>query len=208
MKKLFQLVVIIMIAAHAPEICKAQLTGKRYFWGGSFELSSKSKTSTSNSETTTLPGEVKIGFSPEFGYMLNDRWALMAGIGYSSTITETGNDQSRANPTIMFNPGVRRFLFSEWGGLFIDGGMEFSFITFQTKSGNTTSSHSATRIFGGFGLGAAFFLNDRLMLTGKFGRIGFDSYTNKEGANYETQENNLLFVIKPGNISFGLNYFF
>jgi hypothetical protein len=143
--------------------------------------------------------------------MLNDKWALMMGIGYTSTINNNGGDNSKtstANPRFLINPGVRRFLFSGQGGLFVDGEMEFAFTTFQTKTGNTVTSRSASNIFGGVRLGAAYFLTNHLMLISRFGQVGFNSYTNNTDEKHKTQTNKLSFIVNPADISIGLNYFF
>jgi hypothetical protein len=209
MKKVFQLAAIIAVVALAPEISKAQLVGGRYFAGGYAYYSNTSKASQTGSSTTTQPGETTVGFYPSLGYMLSDKWAMIAGIGYTSTITEIGQDgDSRATPTFRVNAGVRRFLFSDKGGLFVDGEISTRFITNQTKTGNTVTSLSATGIYAGVSLGAAYFLTNRLMLNGTFATIGFDSYTNNTSDNSKNQTNLFSLIVNPVDITFGLSYFF
>jgi hypothetical protein len=211
MKKVFLMTAIIAVTALAPRVSNAQLEAGKFFIGGLFELSSESNAEKNESGTTTLPGETKVGIHPDFGYMLNSKWALMVGVGYTTSLTSegTGDDKTDyAYPCFIFNPGVRHFLFSERGGLFIDGELEFRLPSEQEKTGNKVTSLSALGIYAGVGLGAAFFISDHVMLTGKFGSIGFDSFTKNESKDEKRQTNTLLFGINTRDIGLGVSYFF
>jgi hypothetical protein len=201
-----------MMMALAPSICNAQLTAGKYFMSGSAYILNESKAVSSGSTTTTQPSTMQLGIVPEAGYMLNDSWALMLGIGYLSTINnnqKTGEESVvTASPRFTINPKVRRFLFSEKGGLFVDGSIYVNVDSYQTKLNNTVTSHPATGFGAGVDLGAAFFISDRLMLTGTFATVGFRSYARETDTDNKTQTNNITVNVNPLNLSFGLTCFF
>ncbi|MDR2120128.1 MAG: hypothetical protein LBP64_04545 [Tannerella sp.] len=192
----------------------AQMEGKKYFITGSAYISSNRSATTSGSTITSNPSELKIGFMPSAGFMLNDKWALLAEIGYSSTIKDnqkTGSDnQVTATPEFRIAAGVRRYLmFNERAGLFFDGKLGGIFGSQQTQQGNTTTSYSASGLYAMIAPGVACFITDRLMLTGQIGGLQFYSKTNNPSADTKTTTNYFDLAFQPsatGNI--GLTFFF
>jgi long-subunit fatty acid transport protein len=203
---------ISMMMALAPGICNAQLTAGKYFVGGAAYVTNESKSASSGSTTTKQPGTMQFGITPEAGYMLTDQWALMLGIGYTTTISNnqlTGEESlSTASPRFSISPRVRRFLFSGKGGLFVDGRIDLDFVSSQTKRNNTVTTHPSTGFGAGVDLGAAYFISDRLMLTGTIATVSFRSYTSETATDNKTQTNSLRLVFNPTNLSFGLTCFF
>jgi hypothetical protein len=214
MKNLFRvLVVISMMMAFTPSICNAQVTAGQYFLSGSAYVTNESKATSSGSTTTLAPSTTSIGVVPEVGYMVNDQWALMLGIGYKTTMVNNqksgDNSEITATPSFILKPNVRRYLFSGQGGLYIDGGMELDFDSDQKKNGNTVTSQSAMRFKIGVGLGAAYFITERLMLNCKFAGVSFDTYTKEVSKDDKTQTNKFSLELNPlADLNLGLAFFF
>jgi hypothetical protein len=214
MKKTMKWAIMAMVLTAVPFKGNAQLEGKKFFISGSAYITNSQSATTSGSTTTYNPSTLQVGFSPAGGYMLNDKWALLAGLSYSSTITDnqkTGDEnQVKATPSFRISAGVRRYLmFNERAGLFIDGEIGGIFGSQQTKQNNTVTSYSNSRFFGQVTQGVAFFISDRLMLTGQFGWLEFNSDTNNTSSDSKRVTNYIGLVIQPSVVSgIGLSFFF
>jgi hypothetical protein len=100
-------------------------------------------------------------------------------------------------------------MFNEQSGFFIDGNLGGIFGSQQTKQNNTVTSYSSGGFFGIVKPGIAFFITDRLMLTGQFG--WFEFYSSTENSTSDTKKTNNTFglVLQPSAVSgIGLTLFF
>jgi hypothetical protein len=214
MKKEIKWAIIAMVLVAVPFKGSAQLESKKFFVSGSAYIISEQSATTSGSTTTYNPSSLRVGFTPAAGYMLNDKWALLMELGYSSTITDnkkTGDaNLVKATPRFSISAGVRRYLMlNERAGFFIDGKLGAIFSSQQTQQNNTVTSYSTNGFFGLVEPGIAFFITDRLMMTGQFGGLEFYSRTENTSSDTKKTTNTFALVLEPSAVTgLGLSFFF
>jgi hypothetical protein len=213
MKKIFQLVIIGALTV-APFAGNAQLKAGKFFIGGSAYVTSDQSANINGSTTTRNPGETRLGLSPAAGYMLNDKWAALLELGYTTTIKDnklTGNDNKvESTPNFRIAVGARRYLmFGQRFGLFADGKLQISFGSTSTKQDNVITSYSSTSFSALAAPGIACFITDRLMLESQIGYLEFYSSTNETGQDTKRRRNVFGFSLHPGSLAnIGLKFFF
>jgi hypothetical protein len=212
MKKLLRLAVIGALTV-APFAGHAQLEAGMFFIGGSAYISNDRSATTSGSTTVQNPGETKFGLSPEAGYMLNDRWALLFELGYTTTVSDNqlAGSENRvvSTPSFKIAAGARRYMMlNEYVGLYVDGKLNGWFGSTATKQDNTTTSYSSTTFSATVEPGIACFITDRLMATGQIGYLEFYSSTTETGQDSRKIRNVIGTSLHASVTSIGLSYFF
>lgn len=181
MKKLF---FTLALALGALSI-SAQEAGSMWI-GGSVGFSS-SKVKGSDSQTS-----YKI--LPEFGYVLSENLAVGINVGYAhiegqevgGPLQESKFDDANA---FVVAPFLRyTFLKGDLGGLFVDAGVDY------THEKGKTSKVKSDEIGIGFKPGIAFNISEKVVLTGKFGFLGYEYEkrgsvkTNSFGFNFDMSQ--------------------
>lgn len=124
---------------------------------------------------------------PEFGYVLNDRFALAIALGYdhSEFVSSYHSAENAFSDYVDYvvnrngfvvNPFVRyTILKGNIGGLFVDGGASYKYYKVQYHN-----NHEKIEDFEiGFRPGVAIVLSSRLSLIGRFGFLGYRTFDSK-----------------------------
>ena len=179
MKKLLLSLAILMGVSVASQ---AQEVGK-YWVGGSLGFNS--------SKTKGQDAATSYKILPEIGYVLSDNLAVAVSLGYGhskdnvtdpitgTTVYGVKTDRYGINPFVRYS-----FLKGDIGGLFVDGGAAY----WHSK----TAGQKQDDLFVGFRPGVAITLSDRIVLTGKWGEVGYNyskpkggDATNKFGVDFD-----------------------
>lgn len=135
--------------------------------------------------------------TPEAGYMLSDDWGIGLKMGYAHKEYEEAGNKAKSDGFTV-NPFARySFLKGDIGGLFVDGGVGYSY----SKIKSTDTKVHDMEI--GFRPGVAINVSDRLALTGKFGFVGYQY--EKFGSK---KTNSFGFDFDLSQIQLGLNFVF
>lgn len=192
-------------------VAVAATMNAQVYVGGNIGVSSVSEPAGDGTETTT-----KVSFSPEVGYMFNDKM----GVGMQLTIGTQGEvsalnsngDYSKKTPTtIGFAPYFRyKFVNSDNLDVFVDAQVFYE-NTNVTKYGNSYYSN-ATNTFG-FAIkpGVAYKATDHISFVAKVGLLGFKS--SKPDIDGAKATNTFNFMVgsdtfSNSTLSFGIFYNF
>jgi hypothetical protein len=201
MKKLLFAVAAIMMVVGAS--AQSENQEKKFWVGGSFSLSGQ------EAETNTLK---TFEFSPEFGYNLNNRWALALGLNYGYAKTEQSNNTTKIN-TFGFSP-FARYTALRWKAisLFVDGGLRFATGYSETTSGHSTLSESDTFGIGAFvDPGISVNLCKGFSLVGRANLFNFAYQSEKENATDSEKSawtSSLNSPFNAENVTFGFEFKF
>ena len=131
-----------------------------------------------------------VSFLPELGFLLGERWAVGAVLGYS----QRRYDGTTTSETFEFSPYARfTYYRTDLVGLFIDGTVS----TYSSKSG---SADRVATYSVGLKPGVSFDLSDRISLVAKFGFFGFRQYSD--------DNTGIGFNLNGNDLSLGLYYTF
>lgn len=104
---------------------------------------------------------------PEVGYMITDNWGVGMKLGYAHDEYTLNNSKVKADGFTV-NPFARySFLKGNIGGLFVDGGVGYTYSKIKSTDVKTHEFEV------GFRPGVSINVSDKIALTGKFGFIGY-----------------------------------
>ena len=104
---------------------------------------------------------------PEVGYNMTDNFGLAIRLGYAHDEINVGAQKQKLDGFVV-NPFARySFLKGNLGGLFVDGGVGY------TYGKNKTTSVKSHELEVGFRPGVALNVSDKVALTGRFGFLGY-----------------------------------
>ncbi len=156
MKKLFFTLAIMF---GLTSVVNAQNTGKMWL-GGSVGLNT-TKVTHGNRLTN-------FNITPELGYMTNEDLGVGIRFGYAHKEYDLKGAKAKADGFTV-NPFARySFLKGELGGLFVDGGVGYTYSKLKTVD---TKVHELEV---GFRPGVAFNVTNNISLIGKFGFLGYE----------------------------------
>lgn len=195
MKKNF--ITFILMIAVLPLI-KAQSVGERWV-GGSVGFTT--------TKVTDFERVYNYNITPEFGYILTDKFALGISVGYdhnehNSYYSIDGDTKEYVvkRDGFTINPFVRyTFLKGNIGGLFVDGGVKYGH--YKTRYIQSDDKENDFEI--GFRPGVALVLSSKLSLVGRFGFLGY-SQQKREADKRDT----FGFNFDMNNVSLGVNVIF
>lgn len=181
MKKILMTLVIALSAITA---------NAQWYLGGSVGVASV-KNGNADAETVYK-------FVPEFGYTINDDWAVGVAVGYQKGACSLVNGsfgQNTDTELLQINPYARYTVVkSKYVNVFIDGGVALG-----------SYKDWGTEFQLGLKPGVALNLNEKLSFVTHFGFVGFDSFSPKG----EGDTSNMIGVDLDGNnLTFGLYYNF
>ncbi|NDW18200.1 porin family protein [Dysgonomonas sp. 216] len=145
---------------------------------------------------------------PEFGYVVNDKIGVGIVVGFQQT--EVDIEDLLASEEIqgkvqgfVINPFVRySVLKGSIGGIFVDGGVGFS----QAK--NKDTDLKATIFDVGFRPGIALNVSDKVVLTAKFGFLGYQNTKLSPKVGNDLKINEFGFDFDLNNCLFGASFVF
>ena len=182
MKKILMTMVIALSAITA---------NAQWYLGGSVGVASV-KNGNADAETVYK-------FVPDFGYTLNDQWAIGVAVGYQKgacDLINGGFGQDVETELLQVNPYARyTFVKNKYVNVFMDGTV-----------GLGSYKDIGTEFQLGLKPGVAVNLNDKLSFVAHFGFIGFDSFSPKhDGIDNSTK---VGVDFNGNNLTFGLYYNF
>lgn len=182
MKKIFMTMVIALFAVTA---------NAQWYLGGSVGVASV-KNGNADAETVYK-------FVPDFGYTINDDWAIGVAVGYQKgacSLLKGSFGQDTETEVLQVSPYARyTFVKSKLVNVFIDGGV-----------GLASYKDLGTEFQLGLKPGVAVNLNDKLSFVAHFGFVGFDTFSPKPD-NIDNSTN-IGVDLDGNNIMFGLYYNF
>ncbi|MBB4037024.1 opacity protein-like surface antigen [Dysgonomonas hofstadii] len=178
MKRISSILIIIILATAST--VSAQDAGQMWI-GGSVGFSTN--------KTTDQLRTNYYKILPEIGYVLSANWGIGLSLGYTHNENNTSyystNDNSlkytlRKDNGFTVNPFVRySFLKGDLGSMFVDGGIDYTYSKTKLDDKSDISSYykdysQKNNTFGvGFRPGVALKISDKVVLTAKYGFIGY-----------------------------------
>lgn len=147
--------------------------------------------------------------TPELGYVLNSDLAIGMRIGYkhAEEAYKSYNDEDYSLGFVYgkekydgfeVNPFIRyTFLKGDIGGLFLDGGVGYAYLKNKATDVKTNTYEVGIRP------GVALALSEKVVLTGRFGHLG---YTHSKAGSEKSDK--FEFNLKMNNILLGVNVIF
>lgn len=186
MKKLFFTLAILLGAI----TINAQDVGKMWVGGHVAVGHSKPKGGDALTSFTVMP---------EFGYILQDNLGIGVSLGYThSKQGDVKGDGYKISPFLRYS-----FLKGDIGGLFVDGGVGYEHTKSEFSTLGTKISRKDALLEVGFRPGVAINVSDKVILTAKYGHLGYQ-YT-KEG---DQKTNSFGFDFNLENCLFGMSLIF
>lgn len=134
---------------------------------------------------------------PELGYVVSDNWGIGIKLGYHHDEEAVLSEKIKKDGFTV-NPFVRyAFLKGDIGGLFIDGGVGYTYLKNKAKDIKTNTYEV------GFRPGVSLNVSDKVALTGKFGFLGYEH--EKEG---DKKTDTFGFNLNMENVQLGVNFIF
>lgn len=192
-----KLLLSLLFVTATTAVVNAQEIGQMWV-GGSLAFSS--------SKTDDLDRANSYKIIPEFGYVLTNDFAIGVKLGYQHTEYSDVYDEQdtyvEKSNGFSINPFVRyTYLKGDIGGLFIDGGVGYSH--FKTKSTPYNAERKRNAFDVGFRPGVALALSERIVLTGRFGFLGYEY--SKAG---DIKSDKFSFDLHMDQIELGVNIVF
>lgn len=196
MKKVF---ISVLSAMLVTTFLHAQTSSGNMMVGGSLNFSSVSYEGGNANDGST------VGFSPNFGYFINDNFAIGASLGLGSSRQGTGANKT-IRSSFSFGPFARYYMFtsSENFAFFGQAGLTFSTGKTDPSAGGVTKSN-AIRFY--VSPGAAYFFNEHWAL--EFSVNGFSISSTDENTSADNDKvTRVDFILSSFSPTLGFRYHF
>jgi hypothetical protein len=211
MKKTFMIVALALTAM----VSEAQISKGTIAAGGSFNFDRTGTSVQAGSISVQGPSYTFFELTPRVLYYLSDNLAVGGEIGFVMQSQKQGTASERTSvftlaPMARYNlPVTERF------GLFVDGRMGFGFGgTKETVGNRTEEGPSVFRFDLGVSPGMLYFLNEKIAIEARFGRLGYSAESQTETETYgnttstfKSSSGNFILNLKTTSLGFGFLYY-